>query len=286
LLGTVAAGVLGLWGLVLPALPHAAGALALAGLAPSYSARLADPNTVVITQREPETTAAPAALSRRLWHYLATAESLPLGVPADSSAGVHVDWPNGVSGNDVLCRDIEPDADARPVLQQVYRGALRSATPLTRARVAARTVLEATWALEGAIEHPTVGTWEFFSGLQTLEGRWLWGRRAAKGVLALLVLWAALVLFCGRRSRPRHLLGALLMTASGVLLASELGPVTFLVWLAPLIVSIWALHDPNEPPTVPRAAVRPTLTSFEVPPLVQPPLPRITLEPEPPRTSP
>jgi hypothetical protein len=284
LVGAAAGCVCGLMHLVQPALPHAAGALALAGLPPTYGAHAVGTETVVIDRRETDATPPAAALSQRLWRQLVTAESATIK-SATASGELHVDWPNGVNGDEVLFRDVEPTDEARPQLQRAYRDALRTVAPLPRVCIAARTVLEATWPLAMLLPR-TTGWWQVLADSPTLEGRWLWARRATKGVVALLVLWATLVIFFGRRTQPRHLLGALLLTVSGVVLASETGAAANLALLVPLIVPLWALYEPNQPPTVPRAAVRPTLTSFEAPPVVQPPPPRITLEPERPRTTP
>jgi len=90
-----------------------------------------------------------------------------------------------------------------------------------------------------------------------------------KVLVLALVFWATLVIFLGRRNRPRHLLGALALTASGTLLASEAGAVTNLVWLVPLVTAFWAVHEPSP---APRPVTVPSTISFE-----PGPAPRITL---------
>jgi hypothetical protein len=270
LAGGVALCWLGLAALVQPALPRADGALEKADLPPGYTARLADRETVVIDQQLPTgEQGKSSAVSRWLWRSLVTSESIALKQADSTGTGLKIDWPNGVSGEGVLYHDVAPVPAAMPVMQAAYRDLLTRAPTPTRVAVAARTVLESTWLHVGAPEPQPVGAWELWSGSPTLSARMILIRRVVKAGVLVLVMWAALVICLGRRNRPRHLLGAMLLMASGALLASESGAVTNLVWLMPLVTALWAAHEP--PPRHP--ATVPTAISYE-----PGPAPRITLD--------
>lgn len=260
----------GLTLLMQPALPRTNGALALAGLSPSYAARLADQETVVIDRRTgtDEESTSPAA-SSWLWRWLVARESIALKQPENAAAGYSIDWPNSVSGDGVLYRDVVPTSAALPVLQGAYRDLLAQAPAPTRALVAARTLLEFTWLRAGETQPETGGAWALWGGSPVMEARWIMIRRVVKVVVLVLVLWATLAIWLGRRNRPRHMLGAILLLASGSLLASDTGAVTNLAWLLPLVTALWAVHE--APPT--RPVTVPTAVSFE-----PGPAPRITLE--------
>jgi hypothetical protein len=285
-LAGIAVCVLGLGWLVRPSLPRADGALALAGLPPTYSARLADHDTLIVDQRTAATQegAAPV-LSRYLWRFLVDSESAPLKDATQGPGALKIDWPNGTSESSVLYRQVDAGAAARQALLPSYRSAIEQMSDGTRLLVAGRTVLEATW-MPAEVERPAVvGVWEFWGGPAPITGRWLLVRRIVKAVVVLLVLWAALAVFFGRRVSQRHLLATLLITAAGTLLASASGPVTNWVWPLPLITALWAVHEPLSLLT-PRPAAPRTPPPFSPPPPVPPPgPPRITVEPRPPGSS-
>jgi hypothetical protein len=273
----VAVCVAGLAALVQPALPRADGALRMAGLQPLYSARLVNPETLVLDRREvPSEEIASPALSGRVWRFLVESESASLKSLEQEQHAVKVDWPNGISASAVLYRQIDVPPAALPALQPAYRDALAQMSDPTRLLVAARTVLEATWVPAHAEKPEVTGAWQLWGGPGLATGRWLLIRRIVKGVVALLVIWAFLAVFVGRRVRPRQLLGTLLMATSGALLASAEGAVANWVCLVPLVTALWAVHEPAAPPRAPApqpAAPRP------VAPLPFKPPPRITLEP-------
>jgi hypothetical protein len=282
LLGGVAACIFGLAWLVQPAIPRDNGALALAGLQPLYDARLANADTLVIDQRDVTTqeVASPAATAR-LWRFLIDRESATLKEAADDLGAVKIDWPNGVNGSSVFYRQVQATPAALPLLQTAYRKVVGQMPDPTRLLVAARTVIESTWQPARPEAPPVTEVWRLWGGPPPLTGRWLLLRRAAKLAVAVLVIWATLAIFLGRRARPRNLLGALLLTSCGGLLASEVGAVTYLVWLLPPLVALWAVHEADERPAafVPHAGTIPHMTPLD------PQLPpRITIEsPPPPR---
>ncbi|MBP7746707.1 MAG: hypothetical protein KA383_11305 [Phycisphaerae bacterium] len=269
LLGGLAAIVLGLAWLVQPALPRADGALASAGFQPLYAARLTDDRTLLLDQREGPEQIPSTVATVRLWHWLVTRESAALAEVATGPDALRIEWPNGVTGRNVLYRQVAPQGDALPLLQQAYRDAVRQMPDSTRIAVAARTVLEATWLPARFEAPPVTGTWRLWGGPPPMTGRWVIIRRMVKLSVALLAVWAALVIFVGGRTQPRNLLGALLITLTGALVASELGAATNLIYLLPLIAALWAVHEPAPPPA------RVVSLPATIPP-ADGPIPRIT----------
>jgi hypothetical protein len=263
LLSGVAACVMGIATLVQPALPRADGALAMAGMTPSFEARPGDDGTIVVKRWQP--VAADRPWSRWLWRVLVESESLtvrPTGT---------IDWPNGVEAGEKLFRALQATGDALPPLQADYRRAVRELSPVRQGVVALRTLLETTWVPAQAPPTTTAGAWELWGGPPPMDWRWVLARRIVKGAIGLLMIWATLAIFIGRRNQPRHLVGALLAVSSGVLLASESGAVTNLVWLLPAVLALWAVDEtPQEP-----APLAPTV---EDAPLEPEPPPRITAE--------
>ncbi len=273
LLGGVAAGVLGAACLVQPAIPRANGALMLAGLQPLYTARLANPDTLVVDRRDvtSEEVASPA-LTRFVWRMLVDSDSAALTSAEQEPHAVKINWPNGINDRAVLYRQIAVAPAALPLLQSPYRKAVAQMPHAIRFVVAARTVLEATW-VPAHVEEPAVtGAWQLWGGPPPATDRWVLSRRIVKAVAVLLVLWATLAVFVGRRIKPRHLLSTLLVAASGALLASETGAATNWVWLAPLVTALWTVHEPALPAAPPPAVPR----SIPLSPLEPPP--RITLD--------
>ncbi len=272
LAGGAAACAFALLHCVQPTLPAESGALALAGRSPSFDVRAVGTDTLSIDRRSNPTSAPAGVLSRWLWTTLLAREEAVIGDTSDVGDGVRLSWPNGVSGSSVGYHDLAPTPEARPLLQRAYRRAVGELSEPRRLLAGLRTVLEATWPLGGAMEPLRTGAWSFWSQGTAQEGRVLLARRVTKGVVALLVIWATLVVFFGRRVQPRHLLGALLMTASGVLLASAGGAVSDLVWLLPLIAPLWALHEPESPRPAPQPVILPPIGLSPEPP------PRITFD--------
>ena len=276
LLGGVALCVAGLLALVQPAMPYSDGALAIAAEQPSYTARLADRDTIVLDRLA---TTQPAtqwqALSRWFWQRLLASEAVPLKRAESGGAALKIDWPNGVSGEGVLFEQVDPTPQARPMLQTAYRSALKTAPGLTRALVATRTVLEATWLRVGAVAPLTSCVWETWSGSSVISDRWILIHRIVKAVVVLLVIWVVLAIFLGRRTRPRHLLAGLLVTISGATLASQAGATANLIWLLPLVAVLWAVYEPTE--EIARPAHVPSAAALDLGPT-----PRITVEPQPP----
>ncbi len=274
LLAGIALVVIGLATLVEPALPRADGALAMGStesvnLLPHYGARLGDGGTIVIDRREtpPKTT---RPWTSYLWQKLVESESLHVGRKPNTT------WPNGVDEKTTLYRDVQPSADALPTLQADYRQAARELSGWQRLAMNLRTVLEETWIPAEAPPSPTVGAWTFWGGGPPLERRWLISRRIVKAAVAVLAIWATLALFRQRRSKPRHLIGTLLAALAGILLASESGAVTNLVWLMPAIVPLWAIYDAGEPAA---AAGTPAAPSYDPNrPVVLGPPPRVSVE--------
>jgi hypothetical protein len=159
---------------------------------------------------------------------------------------VHVDWPNSVNGHGVLYRSLVVADEVRPLVNEAYSTAIRGRSAFTQAVVALRTVLEATWLPTYVSPPPVESAWTFWAGTPTLDGAWLLSRRLVKVGVALLTLLVALAICFGQKTRPRHLVAGLLVAVSGSLLASADGAVTNLVWLLPVVLALWALHEVPE----------------------------------------
>lgn len=283
LLAGVALCAVGLVQLVAPALPHADGALKMAGFQPLYSADRAEgaDDTVVVKRRDVGSEEIPAhAATRYFWRALVLHEETPLRRVESGAHAMQIDWPTGMEGPEVLYRQVQPAEAVLPLMQANYRAALAELSPAERALPGLRTVLEATWLATRADASASAGAWRLWGGPPPMESRWLLLRRTIKVATGLLVAWATLVIFVGGRARPRHLLGALLIATTGALAASEGGAVMDLVWVMPLIAALWAIHEPApEPAAAPAArltAAAPTLPSMVN--LGDPP--RITVEGE------
>ncbi len=269
---------------VQPSLPRDNGALAMAGLQPIFEAQMTDDGHLAIDRRaiQDEALDSPAT-SRPLWRMLVNRETNTL----DTADGLAIDWPNGLGGPDVAYRQIMATGAARTRLQESYRATLSDLPAARRLPIALRTVLEATWMPAVAQESRVTSAWTTWGGPAPMEQRWVQIRRIAKVVVALLVVWASLATFFGRRVRPRQLIGALMLTISGALLISEMGAVTNLVCLLPLVAALWAVGDPPERPGVkatngvklpPVARPKPATALAGKPgPDIEPP-PRITLD--------
>jgi hypothetical protein len=206
---------------------------------------------------------------------LVDSESAALTSAGQEPHAVKINWPNGINERAVLYRQMAVARAALPLLQSPYRKAVAQMPHAIQFVVAARTVLEATW-VPAHVEEPAVtGAWQLWGGPPPATGRWVLIRRLVKAVAVLLVLWATLAVFVGRRIKPRHLLSTLLLAASGTLLASEAGAATNWVWLAPLVTALWTVHEPALPVAPPPAVPR----SIPLSPLEPPP--RITLDTRP-----
>jgi hypothetical protein len=293
LLAGIAACLFGLTTFVSPTLPREAGAMAVAGLPPTYDAEMPAADTLVITPRDPEADVIDVpAVSRYLWHPLLTAEATPIeSVPGlQDEQTISVEFPAGQSGGEIMFRQVAADGRARMLLQNAYRQSLRDAGEWTRILVTARSVLESTWRPIVAAQHPAPSTWDLWSATTPPTSKVVMIRRAVKAIVALLVIWATLAILLGEQSRPRHLIGALLMVAAGTLIASETGATTYLVWIIPLVASLWVIHEPTieAPPRATRTRLSGRPAAAAPPPGVSgPPLggvprdpaPRITLDP-------
>lgn len=280
LAGGAALTLFGLFHLVQPAIPRADGALAMADADPVFRARLADDGTVIVDHRE----TAPAAsrpVSYYLWRALVERDAVPLKQNGLAADAVRIDWPNSVNGRTVLYRQVEPRDTAGPVLQAHYRAAFLHQPPAHRLLAAVRTTLEATWMPASPRPSPHTSAWELWGGPSPLPKSWVLLRRGVKLVAALLVVWAALAVFFGGRTRPRHLLAATLLALSGALVSSALGAVTEWVWPLPAILALWSIHEPAPPPT---RTPWPAVPAPTVGPVQAGPPPRITIEPKPPGT--
>ena len=259
----------GLLTLVQPAMPRATAALAIADQPPAYTARLADPKTVIIDQSDAELHTTWGAWSTLGWRWLLNQDVAAV----DGFGDVRIDRPNGTN---VLFREIAATSAARNAIQPAYCAAVAELPGTKRGLIALRTLLEATWLpAEPAVAAAKLpGTWELWGG-RPMQPRWVLARRMVKIAVALLTLLSALALLMSRRIYPRHLVSALLIVGSGAVLASTDGAVTNLAWLLPLVLTLWAVYE------VPESKVDQTEAAMFVDPDANTddgPAPRITYE--------
>lgn len=277
----VAVIVIGLMELVSPALPRKAAALDHAGVQPSFTAERVDESTLVFSHQIAATQPASAAGTQYFWRALLERSATPVA-RADAATGVQIDWPNDVNGHTVWYWEVQPTPAARPLLQQAYRQHAAALPNAQRLLVNLRTLMEATWLPQVGLDPPIEPAWRYWGG-QPLSSGWRTARRVVKICVGLLVIWATLAIFFGRRTQPRHLLGAFLLLVAGTLLASASGAVTNLAWLMPFVVALWAL--PDEEQDTPNAAQRARMKErASAPPPTIPlapvggPTPRITVD--------
>lgn len=240
LLGGAALAGVGLLALVQPTMPRPDGALAIAGVDPSYAAHTAEGQIVVADPPVASTAAESRAYSAFLWRRLLDREATTMENTAETR---QINWPNGVSARKVLYRTVAATAGARAALQPSYRAAIGELPGFTRTLVSLRTVLEATWLPVHSPQSDITPAWNLWNGPGPLEGSWLLTRRLVKAGLALLSVGLALLTFFGRRARPRHVVAGLLAVSAAALIASAPGAVVNLAWLLPLILALWALSD-------------------------------------------
>lgn len=265
------------WGLaafVQPALVRDEGALRLAGMPPQWTAESDEGGTIIMRHVADEDAAADhAALSGFLWRSLLRLDTITI---AEASGDLQFDWPNGLGGEDVLCREVGAGGVTRADLQRHYRDAVATRSTTELMATSLRTVLESTWTPTVASRVPVTPAWSLWAGTGPLEGRWLLIRRLVKLAVLLLSLLAALVIFFGKRTQPRHLIAGVLMVAGGTLLASHLGPAGNLPWLVAPALMLWAMIEPETAPAQ-RAAQPPRVASSPGSPRPGPE-PRITYD--------
>lgn len=277
-LGGAALIVYGLLQFVQPTIPRASGALLAAGRQPTWSVHLAQDGTLMPVRRDAVAEIESPSLTKPLWRLLVTLGARP--VENSTSGQPQIDWPKSAGDAPVFYHEFEPDADALPILTARYRAAMAEATATARLAAAARTVLEATWFPMQASPAAVPSTWTQWGGASGAQaGGIVTLRRIVKVVAGLLALWAALAIFFGRRTRPRQLAGGLLIVAAGTLLASSAGAVANLVWLLPLVLVLWVVHEESPVPAAaaPAAERRPP-PAFEALAYPRGPEPRITTE--------
>jgi hypothetical protein len=261
LLGGAAACIAGLTWLTLPTIPRANGALAAAGLQPAHAARLTADGTLVVETEAPQPDV-PASLLAPAWRFLVGSEDCDLGGAAEQARLGKVEWPNGVDAGSVFYRTVRASEPALAELQPAYRDAVADQPDSTRVWVALRTVLEATWCPPPALKPPAPikGAWELWAGTDVGQADW-WTliRRCTKIAAGLVALVLAVVFLFGRPLQPYQLVGALVAVCSAALVASELGAVSNLAWLMPMVLALLAAEGRQSGPVAPKADRLPSM---------------------------
>lgn len=237
-----------------PATPRADGMLALAGLAPSYTARINVEKTMLVA---PEAGEEPASggLTAPLWAALVRADPTPVG--HGLIQGAAVDKPTGAGlnqatddTNDVKFWQVDAKGEARTALVASYRGHVGKddVPPLTRGLAAIRTVIESTWTPAAAPTRDAPSAWHIWSGGRMRDGLWLVIARIAKALAVFAALWAMFALFAGKRRLARQMFGGLLAVFMMAALADPLGAGHYFAWVAPVALGLWAAYDGREEP--------------------------------------
>jgi hypothetical protein len=267
LLGGVAVVLVGMTVLVAPSLPRQSGALAQAGIAPAYEARLSDDGTPVIDHHQP-TEAVEPTLKSWVWRLLLDRDEGRL-----DSMSARPALPNGVDAESVRFRDVVATGMAREALQGDYRAALEWEPEVTRACASLRTLMEAIWKPEVQPAASRTGVWALWTEANPgSAGRWTLIRRTGKVVVGLLALLVAFVMIRGERGQRYQLIGGLLVVSAGTLLISMPGTATNWVWLMPAGLAALAASGGT---AAARSAPRPI---GELPAYDLGPAPRITVE--------
>ena len=267
LLGGAAAIVAGLLTLVAPSLPRQDGALKGAGYTPTYAARNSSDGALVIEYNPEHETVEPTFKSW-FWKWMLSRDELTLSDVTPQPA-----LPNGVDAGAVMLRDINANGPARLSLQRAYRASLRDLSPVDRALVAARTVIESTWKPATPPAVARIGAWDLWNATVAPERAAHWDliRRVCKVLAGVLALLLAVVMMRGERPRIHHLVGALLVISAAVLLVSPAGAVANWVWLLPTVLAALAAQS------LPLTAKK-TPAIGQLPPLDYGPAPRITVD--------
>lgn len=235
---------------VAPALPRADGALTRAGITPHYQALLIDDQRLVVRSNPNAETEPEAGGTAPVWRVLLGGDKLTL---ADILGGITPELPVGVMPNQVAIDDLHATENARTVLEPGYQEALANKPWPQRALAAARTVLESTWLSSAPAPLPATSPWLFWIEDRDMPARGLplTVRQIVKIIVAIIVLWATLAVFLGKRLQPRQLAGGLLVVVATAVLASEAGSIMNLLILLPLILTLWLV--PAEPEPAPAA---------------------------------
>jgi hypothetical protein len=270
LLGGAAGCLAGLTWLTLPSIPRPDGALSAAGVRTDYAALLTNDGTLVIEEDKTADTVSPTLLAP-LWRFLLGSEECALNSIGERSQLSNVEWPNGVDPGSVKYRSIRASGGAYVELQKDYRAAVADTPDITRAWVALRTVMEATYR---PTTPPLTGTWHLWARAgQDQAGLWTLARRLTKLVVGLMALSLAALFLFAKPLQPYQLVGATVAVCGGTLLASGLGAVTNLAWLIPVALALLAAKGrqreqqnatpPNqsaEPPPMPNLGPAPRIT--------------------------
>jgi hypothetical protein len=242
-IGGLALGVAGLVWLAAPALPRADAALARAGLPPTYTvARGDDGTTLLVTPYVTEEKETPRGWLRWFWRFLVNSEALTLNPSVTGTGRSAVDH-GDIDTRKLLFQRLVPTADTADELNRRYDAALAAQPPVTRMWVTLRTVLEQTWLSTTVAEPTEPGVWTLWSTTEHADSsRWALMRKLIKLLAGIVALLVAIVIMAGQRPQVHHLVGGLVMVICAVMLASDGGAVTNLVWLLPGVLALWAVN--------------------------------------------
>lgn len=264
----------GLLGIVDPTPPRAEGALALAGTPAIYDLERDESRALAVTPHASMSAdAGEHGWTSPLWRLLLQADATEFKPDGGGKTALPTSLPADLDTKRILFREIAVRGNALDALLPAYRQAAEQQPRMSRLLINLRTAIEAAWRPVTAHEKLLPSPWELWSGDNADEGRWLMIRRGAKLAALLLMIAATLAVFLGGRTRPRHLIGALLVTLSAVMLATTHGAAMHLALLAPVVLALWAAYDRDSATQYAAAHTRGAA------PLVPPPFPGIDRPP-------
>lgn len=245
-LGGIALILFGITVLTLPQPPQADRALTRAGKQPVYVIERGDDEVTLVIEERPPGEVPEKGWLGWLWGVMVNSESVTLD-PAETGAELSTIEAYDIPRSKLTYQNLTAtDEIVRAELNERYRRALRREPAITQMWASVRTVLEQTWLAEPEDLHAPAA-WVLWSRGSANEARWALIRKGLMIVVGVgLVLVAVIAIARRRNPLPAHLIGGLLVVGSASLFASLGGAANHIVWLLPLVLSLWALHSVDD----------------------------------------
>lgn len=273
--GGIALAVYALLALVQPSLPRADGLLALEGVHATHAAvRSADGDIVIGTSNASTTPS--TSIRGLIWRFVAAQDTTIVPAPIEN---VHV---NGdVTPGQVHFSRLSASGEAREQLTRIYRQQVAIVGGSASTWAVIRTFGEALWHRPTPQAAAVPSAWTLWFGPETPTTR---ERICCLFPLLsiILVLGLGLLLVVRDRTRPHHLIGALLFITAIAWLAHRSGVGADSIWIMPFVLALWAINAESIGGTIrrePSPALNPNpRPKAPLPPIKMGPTPRITVE--------